>query len=79
MHDTGTGFYVVPRLAGERVQLEIVADGVATQTSARLGEWLEIAGAIESRAREAGGLAGATRSRAFESRRIWVRVEERGH
>jgi type II secretory pathway component GspD/PulD (secretin) len=79
MHDTGTGFYIVPRLAGERVQLDIVADGVATQTSARLGEWLEIAGATESRARETGGLARAGRSQAFESRRVWVRVEERDH
>lgn len=77
IHDTASGFYVVPRRAGERVQLDIlVADGAATQISAPLGEWVEIGAAVESAARDSGGFGAAGRARTMQSRHIWVKVEE---
>ena len=48
MEDATTGFEVVPRLAGDRVTMEIVSQSVSTSASGRLGEWFEL-GAVGSR------------------------------
>ncbi len=64
--DVGTGFYVIPRVAGDRVTLEISpqqqtmssdrggnvvrTQGATTVVSGKLGAWLEIAGVRESAA-----------------------------
>lgn len=88
--ETASGFEVIPRLAGGRVQLEIApqrerfadasgaveAQRVATTASAELGEWVEIGGAVSQAMSEGGGIATASRSQAAQSRRIWVRVDE---
>ena len=42
MDDATTGFEVVPRLAGDRVFVEIASQNVATSASGRLGEWFEL-------------------------------------
>lgn len=75
IQDIATGFEVVPRLAGDEVLLEVapqrevagtVARGsvgvqrAASTIRARLGEWVELAGAEGTHARQ----------------RIWVRVDE---
>jgi hypothetical protein len=67
--DSTTGFEVAPRIAGNTVVLEIVAQGkaqqAATTVTTRLGEWIEIAGS-----------GSASTRRAIEVRRMWVKVEE---
>ncbi len=88
--DYSTGFVVVPRIAGDRVTLEISprretptdslggadTQRAATMVSGALGEWIEIGGsaANESR-RESGLLLGAAGQRK-DYRSIWVKVEE---
>lgn len=88
--ETASGFEVVPRLVGERVQLDIApqrerftdargavdAQRVQTTASAALGEWFEIGGAVSHALSEGGGIASTHRSSAAQSRRIWVRVDE---
>ena len=78
----GQGFEVRPQLSGDRVQLDIatqneipgrIPGGVQSQrtvstVSARLGEWVEIAGADSAR--------NTGTSAAVRSRRVWVKVEE---
>ena len=77
--DTGSGFEVVPRLAGSGVILEILQrrpNQLASSTvNARLGEWVELAGVNESSARDDRGIGSASGRRASESRRVWVKVE----
>ena len=64
--DVGTGFYVIPRVAGDRVMLEISpqqqtissdrggnvvrTQGATTVVSGKLGAWIEIAGVQQSAA-----------------------------
>lgn len=90
VQDIATGYEVVPRLSGNTVFLEIAPQrqaagtipgsvqgyGAATTASGRLGEWFELAGIAESRARDDRGLAAGSSARTAESRRIWVRVDE---
>lgn len=42
MEDATSGFEVVPRLAGDKVFVEIASQNVATSASGRLGEWFEL-------------------------------------
>lgn len=84
IRETATGFEVVPRLSGETVFLDIAPQRetlahqqrVATTVSARLGEWFEIGSAAASASHGERGIVSASRSRATEARRIWVKVEE---
>jgi hypothetical protein len=92
VREAASGFEVVPRLAGTRVELEIApqrerfagATGnvdtqrVATTATATLGEWFEIGGAVEHAMSSSGGIASASQFRSSASRRIWVRVDEAG-
>lgn len=88
--DVGAGFYVTPRLAGDRVNLEISpfaerpsrrgggaidARGLSTTVSGRLGEWIPLGGAAESSNAAAGGLAYGTRRYGADSYDVWVKVE----
>lgn len=85
VQDLTTGFEVVPRVAGSQVFLDIApqrenVEGsrrAATTISTRLGEWTEIGAITSSTARDDRGIASASRSSAAESRRVWVKVEER--
>lgn len=90
MQDLASGFEVVPRLAGGNVILDIFqqretpgarpgsvqGQRVSTTVTTRLGEWTEIGGTASDAARDDRGLASSSRTRAAESRRVWVKVEE---
>lgn len=90
MQDAATGFEVVPRLSGDRVFLDVVAqreafasgppavrgERVTSSASGRLGEWFEL-GAFSTRAlREGGGFGSAGSVQSGDTRRVWVKVEE---
>jgi hypothetical protein len=85
-----SGFSVTPRLAGDRVTLEIstrrdtpvgnagaaAVSRVATTVTGRLGEWLELGGAGQSLAAEGSGLLSRSSDAATVERRVFVKVEE---
>jgi len=90
IQDMATGFEVTPRLSGDRVFLEIApqretqgaqpgsvqGQRLATTITTRLGEWVELGGTASDAARDERGIASASRMRATESRRVWLKVEE---
>ncbi len=87
--DVGQGFYVEPRLSGDRVTLEISPQSdspagggavntqrISTTVSGRLGEWIEVGGSgQQSSQRERGGLSVGT-SDIRDNRSVWLLVEE---
>jgi len=90
-HDIATGFYVLPRLAGERVTLDIrpqretlsrqVPGGVSVQSvvttvSGRLGEWIEIGGIGHDAAGQQTMLLGSVATTVRDVRRVQVKVDE---
>jgi hypothetical protein len=89
--DATTGFYVLPRLAGDRVTLDVspqretlsrrVPGGVNVQSmvttvSGRLGEWMEIGGISRDSSGQQTVLLGRGTTAAQESRRVLVKVDE---
>jgi type II secretory pathway component GspD/PulD (secretin) len=90
IQDVESGFEVTPRVAGDRVVLEVAAQRetpgarpgqvqgsrVATTVTARLGEWVELGGAGSQEARDDRGIGAARTERATQSRRVWLKVEE---
>ncbi len=89
--DTGSGFSVVPRVAGERVTLEISpqresvgrhgpgsvnTQRVVTTVTGRLGEWLELGGIDQSATRDERGFLSSGRTGRQSSVRVWVKVDE---
>ncbi len=87
--DVTTGFDVLPRLAGDRVVLDISprrdtpASGrainvqhLASTTSGRLGEWFELGRSGPEEARQADGVVAGTSALRQDVRRVWVKVEE---
>lgn len=88
--DTGTGFYVEPRLAGEHVTLAIVtandAPGalpgsaelrrVVSTVSGRLGEWIALAGSMQQTERGAGGFGSFGAAGRTDESQLWLMVEE---
>jgi len=87
--DVTSGFYVVPRLNGAAVTLEILqhddqpgrGNGVistqraATVVRGRLGEWIDLGGIDTSSQQRQGGLGHAQASRESRAQQIQVRVE----
>lgn len=87
--DIGSGFYAQPRLAGDRVTLEIStandAPGavygsaevrrIATTVSGRLGEWLPLGGVTQQVDRDGRGLTGYGAAAGGESRQVWLKVD----
>lgn len=85
-----TGFYVTPRVSGDRVTLDIttqretLARGpgavdvqrVAATVSGRLGEWLEVAAMSEARSTEREALLGRSGGARTENRTVLLKVEE---
>jgi len=86
--ESGTGFHVLPRLGGNFVTLDLWAENtqgagpvvegqdLRTTVSGRLGEWIEVGGALrqaEARARE---VLGASSFFLSEERSVRVRVDE---
>ena len=87
--DVSSGFYVVPRLNGDTVTLEIQqhddrlgrgrgtigTQSAATVVRGRLGEWLELGGIDSGSQQRLGGLGQSQNARASSTRQIQVRVE----
>lgn len=89
--DVITGFYVLPRLAGDRVTLDVSpqretlsrqipggvnVQGLVTTVSGRLGEWMEIGGISRDASGQQTVLLGRTTTAMRDSRRVLVKVEE---
>lgn len=87
--EADTGFYVVPRLSGDLVTLEILAEDdsenpaggvdaqrVRTTVSGRLGEWISIGGIARSSSGRSASPFSATREQSAESRTFLLKVEE---
>jgi type II secretory pathway component GspD/PulD (secretin) len=89
--DAATGFYVLPRISGDRVTLDISpqretlskqphggmnVQSMATTVSARLGEWVEIGGIGMDASGQQSVLLGRTATASRSSGRVLVKVEE---
>lgn len=88
--DIGQGFYAEPRLAGDRVTLEISprndtpgalpgsvdTQRLSTTVSGRLGEWIELGGSGQSTANRERGVLGTTSGASRDARSVWLLVEE---
>lgn len=88
--DANTGFYVRPRVMGERVTLDIApqreafvpgrpgavdVQRVSTTLSGALGEWIEVGGSVEERGSDREVLLGRAGARGTEHRSIYLKVE----
>lgn len=79
-----SGFDVIPRVTGDRVQVEVAPQRetpgsyqrVATTAGGRLGEWFELGAVVMGAARDARGITSASASGGGETRRVWIRVDE---
>jgi len=79
-----SGFEVIPRVTGDRVQVEVAQQResaasyqrAGTTASGRLGEWFELGAVAIGAARDARGIASASTSGSGETRRVWIRVDE---
>lgn len=87
--DVTSGFYVLPRVRGDEVILEISPQRErlnpsgsiefqrgATTVSGRLGEWIEIGGVDQAASAQGSQILGRTAGSSMETRRVLVRVEE---
>jgi type II secretory pathway component GspD/PulD (secretin) len=89
--DVATGFYVLPRVTGERVMLEISPQResfdrripgaiemqrVVTTVSGRLGEWIEIGGLQQYRSEQGSVLLGSRSREGSDIRQVRIKVEE---
>lgn len=89
--DADTGFYVTPRVNGDRVTLEISTSRdrvrnsntgavniqrVSTVVSGRLGEWIEIGGSSETVERSQSQIAARSRDAWSDDRRVMLKVDE---
>jgi hypothetical protein len=89
--DADTGFYVTPRVSGDRVTLEIATardrvrkpgtgavniQRASTVVSGRLGEWIEVGGSSESIDRTRSELLSQRRDSGRDERTIMLKVDE---
>ena len=89
--DAATGFYVLPRVSGDRVTLDISpqretlskqrhggvnVQSMVTTVSGRLGEWMEIGGIGVDASGQQSVLLGRTTTASRSSGRVLVKVEE---
>jgi len=85
--DATSGFYVIPRLNGNRVSLEIqqqrkryqsdgsmAVQGASTFVSGQLGEWIRLGGVGQSSNRQREGLISRNTRNVNEDQQIFVRV-----
>jgi len=85
-YETGSGFYVTPRLRGDQVSLEISAgrqqpgryrvesSGLSTTVSGKLGEWIQLGGSNEISNQSGSGLIHNRTSQTADLRDISVKV-----
>jgi type II secretory pathway component GspD/PulD (secretin) len=89
--DAATGFYVLPRVTGDRVTLGISSQretlskqahggvnvqSIVTTISGRLGEWMEIGGIGQDASGQQSVLLGRTTTATRDSGRVLIKVEE---
>jgi type II secretory pathway component GspD/PulD (secretin) len=89
--DIGQGFYAEPRLAGDRVTLEISpqfdtpgntgygsanTQRLSTTVSGRIGEWIELGGSGQQAAGSNRGNLSVGTSDVRDNRSVWLLVEE---
>ena len=89
--DADSGFYVLPRINGDRVTLMVAprqssvnpgvvptfnVQNVSTTVSGRLGEWIAIGGLDSSESRSGSSLSGANRREVNDQRSVLIKVDE---
>jgi len=89
--DAANGIYVRPRVAGDRVTVDVSAQreslsaqphrgvnvqGIVTTVSGRLGEWIEIGGVSGETSAQQSALLGRSSAVARDSRRVLIKIEE---
>jgi len=89
--DGASGFYVLPRISGDRVTLDVSSQSespsrrsagsvnvqsLVTTVSGRLGEWMEIGGVGRDTSGQQAVLLGRTSTASRENRRVLIKVEE---
>lgn len=85
--DVGSGFQARPQLAGNNVTVTISpqsqrlssrgmeGSNLSTTVSGRLGEWIRLGGAAETRQQDGRSLGGYSASAGQRSNEVWMRVE----
>jgi len=89
--DVASGFYVLPRVSGDRVTLDVSSQreslsrrsagnvkvqSLVTTVSGRLGEWMEIGGVRQDASGQQAVLLGRTSTTSRDNRRVLLKVEE---
>lgn len=88
--DIGSGMHVTPRVAGDRVTLEISpqfeqergrmggadVQRLSTTVSGRIGEWIELGGSSQEESGRERGYTSYANTRGRDSRSVWLKVEE---
>ena len=89
--DVASGFYVLPRVSGDRVTLDVSSQreslsrrsagnvnvqSLVTTVSGRLGEWMEIGGVGQDASGQQAVLLGRTSTTSRDNRRVLLKVEE---
>jgi len=89
--DVASGFYVLPRVSGDRVTLDVSSQreslsrrsagnvnvqSLVTTVSGRLGEWMEIGGVGQDASGRQVVLLGRSATASRDSRRVLIKVEE---
>lgn len=89
--DVSTGFYVLPRVSGDRVTLDIspqrealsrqLTGGIAVQSvvttvSGRIGDWIDLGGVTQDASGQQTMLFGAAAGGMHDNRRVQARVED---
>jgi len=87
----GGGFYVTPRVSGDRVVLDIATQSaspgpygpgganvqsIGNSVSGRLGEWLPLGGIEQSTARSQSGVLYGSSTTQIGTSSVWVKVDE---
>lgn len=90
-HEAESGFYVLPRISGDRVTLMVAprqssvnpgvvptfnVQNVRTTVSGRLGEWISIGGVDLSESRSGSTLSGGGRREVSDQRSVLIKVDE---
>jgi type II secretory pathway component GspD/PulD (secretin) len=84
LRETSSGFEAIARLAGDGVLVEIAQrrdtlarqQALSTTVSGRLGQWLDVGGAVEAASRDESAILSARSSASARTGRVWLRVDE---
>ena len=89
--NVSSGFYVIPRVSGDRVFLDIAPQTaspgrggpgtanfqqIATTASGRLGEWFPLGGIDQAAARSQSGILQGSAGARVSTSSVWVKVDE---